>query len=206
MVPKDASDELGYFRQLYQRAVNGVVGYRGVIRVVSTMGIRHSFLGNGMGVVGAAASPGFSPVEEDHTRDNSVSQTRELRHPKKGRSSVRQCHGGLELPTHLQQLRPRVQKGAGRPHGSRPGASGNQGRLSADGPRGLPKGKSRGGAARVSHLRDEPAHGRPSFGTAFDTSQGILSWLARGHSCHVKAIPGGHLRIELRTDDFSNVS
>jgi tRNA(Ile2)-agmatinylcytidine synthase len=43
-------------------------------------------------------------------------------------------------------------------------------------------------------------------GAALDTSQGILSWLARGHSCHVKAIPGGHLRIELRTDDFSNVS
>jgi len=64
---KDASDDLGIFRKVYQRAVNGVVGYRGVIGAISKMGIRHRLLGNGMGAVGAAASLGFLCGVDDHT-------------------------------------------------------------------------------------------------------------------------------------------
>ena len=67
MVPKDAFDDLAFCRQIYQRAVNGVVSYRSVAASVSKMGIHHRLLGNGMGVVGAVASLGFSPAFEDHT-------------------------------------------------------------------------------------------------------------------------------------------
>jgi tRNA(Ile2)-agmatinylcytidine synthase len=59
--------DLSFFRELYQRAVSGVVNYRGVIRAVSEMGVRHKLLGNGMGIVGAAASLGFSCDLDDHT-------------------------------------------------------------------------------------------------------------------------------------------
>src|SRR5882672_4753686 len=67
MASKDAGDDLAFFRQVYERAVNGVVSYRSLIGAVSRMGVRHRFLGNGMGVVGAAASLGFSPALDDHT-------------------------------------------------------------------------------------------------------------------------------------------
>ncbi len=59
--------DLAFFREVYQRAVSGVVNYRGVIRAVSKMGIRHRLLGNGMGIVGATASLGFSCAVDDHT-------------------------------------------------------------------------------------------------------------------------------------------
>ena len=55
-----------FFRGLYLRALNGVVSFRRVAREVSTRGIRYKLLGNGMGVVGAAASLGFSE-SDDHT-------------------------------------------------------------------------------------------------------------------------------------------
>ena len=67
MVSKDADADLAFCRQVYQRAVNGVVNHRSVISAVSKMGIRHKLLGNGMGVVGAVASLGFSCALEDHT-------------------------------------------------------------------------------------------------------------------------------------------
>jgi len=67
LVSKEAPDDLAFFKQAYRRAVNGIVSYRGVIGAISRMGIRHNLLGNGMGVVGAAASLGFSPAVEDHT-------------------------------------------------------------------------------------------------------------------------------------------
>jgi len=67
MVSKDAADHLAFCRDLYLRAVSGLVNYRGVIRAVSEMGIRHKLLGNGMGTVGAAASLGFSCAVDDHT-------------------------------------------------------------------------------------------------------------------------------------------
>jgi tRNA(Ile2)-agmatinylcytidine synthase len=67
MAPKGADGDLSFFRQVYRRAVSGVVNFRGVIRAVSKMGIRHKLLGNGMGVVGAAASLGFSCASDDHT-------------------------------------------------------------------------------------------------------------------------------------------
>ena len=55
-----------FFRRLYLRALNGVVNFRGVIRELSKMGVRHKLLGNGMGAVGAAASLGFKE-SDDHT-------------------------------------------------------------------------------------------------------------------------------------------
>jgi len=67
MVSKDAADDLAFCRQVYRRAVNGVVSYRSVVAAVSKMGIRHKLLGNGMGVVGAVASLGFSCALDDHT-------------------------------------------------------------------------------------------------------------------------------------------
>jgi tRNA(Ile2)-agmatinylcytidine synthase len=66
MASKD-SDDLAFFRNLYQRALSGVVSYTRAIRAVSEMGIRHRLLGNGMGVVGATASLGFMADIDDHT-------------------------------------------------------------------------------------------------------------------------------------------
>ncbi|MDG6914682.1 MAG: DUF1743 domain-containing protein [Nitrososphaerota archaeon] len=56
-----------YFRELYLRALSGMVSYRGVIHELVRMGLRHTLLGNGMGAVGAAASLGFSCDSDDHT-------------------------------------------------------------------------------------------------------------------------------------------
>jgi tRNA(Ile2)-agmatinylcytidine synthase len=67
MAPRDDPERLEFFRQVYLRAVSGIVNYRGVIRGVSEMGIAHRLLGNGMGVVGAVASMGFSCDLDDHT-------------------------------------------------------------------------------------------------------------------------------------------
>ena len=66
MASEDARDA-EFFRRVYLRAVSGIVNYRGVTRAVSEMGVRHRLLGNGMGVVGAAASMGFSCDSDDHT-------------------------------------------------------------------------------------------------------------------------------------------
>jgi tRNA(Ile2)-agmatinylcytidine synthase len=65
VVPK--SQESSFFRELYERAVCGVVNYRGVELAVARMGALHRLLGNGMGIVGAAASLGFSCELDDHT-------------------------------------------------------------------------------------------------------------------------------------------
>jgi tRNA(Ile2)-agmatinylcytidine synthase len=54
------------FRQLYHEAVSGLLNYRRVLKTLVQERVRHSTLGNGMGVVGAAASIGFSPLD-DHT-------------------------------------------------------------------------------------------------------------------------------------------
>ena len=69
MVSKDAAEDLAFCRQVYQKAVNCVVSYRSAAKAVSKMGIRHKLLGNGMGVVGAVASLGFSCDLDDHTYD-----------------------------------------------------------------------------------------------------------------------------------------
>src|SRR5438445_1312890 len=55
MESKEASDDLDFFRRVYRRAINGVVGYKGVIGALSKMGTRRRLMGNGMGAVGAAA-------------------------------------------------------------------------------------------------------------------------------------------------------
>lgn len=67
MAPRDAPEWSEFFRQVYLRAVSGIVNYRRVIRAVSEMEIPHRLLGNGMGVVGAVASMGFSCDLDDHT-------------------------------------------------------------------------------------------------------------------------------------------
>ncbi len=54
------------FRQMYLEAVSGLLNHRKVLKALVQARVRHSTLGNGMGVVGAAASIGFSP-EDDHT-------------------------------------------------------------------------------------------------------------------------------------------
>jgi len=64
MVSEDS--DLSFFRQLYRRALSGVVSYRSVTRAVSEMDLRRRLLGNGMGIVGAASSLGFS-CASDHT-------------------------------------------------------------------------------------------------------------------------------------------
>jgi tRNA(Ile2)-agmatinylcytidine synthase len=67
MVSLDSDEELAFFRKVYRSAINGVVNYKRIIGAVSEMGVRHRLLGNGMGIVGAAASLGFSCADEDHT-------------------------------------------------------------------------------------------------------------------------------------------
>jgi len=55
-----------FFRSLYLAAISGLVNYRKVLDSLVARGIRYAALGNGMGVVGAAASLGFRE-EDDHT-------------------------------------------------------------------------------------------------------------------------------------------
>jgi tRNA(Ile2)-agmatinylcytidine synthase len=54
------------FRPLYEAALSGLVSPRKVAKVLKDRGIRTSTLGNGMGLVGAAASMGFGE-SDDHT-------------------------------------------------------------------------------------------------------------------------------------------
>jgi len=67
MVSRGAAADLEFCREVYLRAVDRVVSYRRTIRAVSKLGIRHRLLGNGMGIVGAVASLGFSCDVDDHT-------------------------------------------------------------------------------------------------------------------------------------------
>ena len=55
-----------FFRALYEEAVSRVVSHKRVAKLLSSRGIEHATLGNGMGLVGAAASVGFTE-EQDHT-------------------------------------------------------------------------------------------------------------------------------------------
>lgn len=54
------------FRGIYLSAISGLVSYRRVLKLLSEKSVPHLALGNGMGVVGAAASLGFDP-SDDHT-------------------------------------------------------------------------------------------------------------------------------------------
>lgn len=54
------------FRPLYETAVRGVVNWKKVAKILEGERVRHAVLGNGMGLVGAAASLGFSETD-DHT-------------------------------------------------------------------------------------------------------------------------------------------
>ena len=54
------------FRPLYEAAVCGVVNWKKIAKILEGEGIRHAVLGNGMGLVGAAASLGFTEAD-DHT-------------------------------------------------------------------------------------------------------------------------------------------
>lgn len=55
------------FRGLYLSAVSGLVSYRGTLARLAERGVRRATLGNGMGIVGAAASLGFREEDDDHT-------------------------------------------------------------------------------------------------------------------------------------------
>jgi tRNA(Ile2)-agmatinylcytidine synthase len=55
-----------FFRSLYLQALRGLVSHRSVLKALKQRGVRHFTVGNGMGVVGASASIGFSP-QDDHT-------------------------------------------------------------------------------------------------------------------------------------------
>ena len=52
------------FSGLYADALTGIVNPRRVERILSENGVRYMQLGNGMGVVGAAAALGFDPAED----------------------------------------------------------------------------------------------------------------------------------------------
>ena len=56
-----------FSRHIYGRAIRGVVSYTGVLHGLSATGMQHVELGNGMGIVGAVASLGFSYPTDDHT-------------------------------------------------------------------------------------------------------------------------------------------
>ncbi|MDA4112632.1 MAG: tRNA(Ile)(2)-agmatinylcytidine synthase [Thaumarchaeota archaeon] len=60
------SFEPDFFRGLYLSAVSGLVSYRRVLSLLAERKVRHVTVGNGMGVVGAVASLGFSETD-DHT-------------------------------------------------------------------------------------------------------------------------------------------
>jgi len=66
LVLVESSSPMDYFRDLYERALSGVVNKDGVLRSVSALGAKVFTLGNGMGIVGASASIGFDPTQ-DHT-------------------------------------------------------------------------------------------------------------------------------------------
>lgn len=55
------------FRPLYQEALSGLVNPHRVRRQLTELGVRHFELGNGMGLVGAAASLGFDERIDDYT-------------------------------------------------------------------------------------------------------------------------------------------
>jgi tRNA(Ile2)-agmatinylcytidine synthase len=55
-----------YFNKLYSTAISGLANYRNVLGYLRREEVRYAILGNGMGVVGAAASIGFRK-EDDHT-------------------------------------------------------------------------------------------------------------------------------------------
>ena len=192
MVSKDAGDDFAFFRQVYQRAVSGVVNYRGVIQAVSKKGIRHKLLGNGMGIVGATASLGFSCALDDHTyellayrKPESCGTPRAV-----GAESVKE----MEVETFPHTFNSYDHE-SGRvlvaPTGPDPVLAGVRG----DSPRAVleafRKSPDRRGGARSYHLRDQPVHRRPSDEPAVDTPQGVLGRLARRldplHTTH----PGG---------------
>jgi tRNA(Ile2)-agmatinylcytidine synthase len=54
------------FRKTYSEALSGLLNHRKVLRNLIQERVKYSTLGNGMGVVGAAASIGFAP-SDDHT-------------------------------------------------------------------------------------------------------------------------------------------
>ena len=56
-----------FFGDLYRAAVKGLVSHRRVLKALAAERVRDFTLGNGMGVVGAAASLGFDGRHDDHT-------------------------------------------------------------------------------------------------------------------------------------------
>ncbi len=67
MAREESTADLLFARRVYERAIRGIVNYRGVLHGVSATTLRHAELGNGMGIVGAVASLGFRYPSDDHT-------------------------------------------------------------------------------------------------------------------------------------------
>ena len=195
------ADDLPFFRQTYLQAVSGVVGYKRIIREISKMGVRHRLLGNGMGVVGAAASIGFSCSSDDHTyeliayRRPQACGTPRAVEPR----SVRK----MEVETFPRTFNSYDHE-SGRvllaPTGPDPVLVGLQGRLSPHRHRGLPQYRGGGGAAGPRHLRDEPVHRRPPEGPAVEPLKAFSAGWLEGVVASVRPSQGGHTLLQLGGD------
>jgi tRNA(Ile2)-agmatinylcytidine synthase len=207
MASRDALDDLALFRQVYQRAVNGVVGYRRVIDALSRMAIRHRLLGNGMGVVGAAASLGFSCAADDHTyeliayrKPENCGRPREVEP-----LSVQE----MEIETFPHTFNSYDHE-SGRvliaPTGPDPVLAGIRG----DSPQAVLEALRmiRVGEAPLGHViyatnQCTDAHLKERLTTPLKTFS--AGWL-EGTIVSTQPSQGGHVRLELRTDDSSLVS
>lgn len=67
MAVAESEADRSFARQVYERAICGIVNYRRLLHDIAKTGIRHVELGNGMGIVGAIASLGFAYPNDDHT-------------------------------------------------------------------------------------------------------------------------------------------
>jgi tRNA(Ile2)-agmatinylcytidine synthase len=67
MTSAESEPDTSFARRVYERAIRGIVNYRGILRDIEGTGARHFELGNGMGIVGAVASSGFPYPGVDHT-------------------------------------------------------------------------------------------------------------------------------------------
>lgn len=59
-------EQQNIFREIYKRAISGVINVKFVKNLLDREGITYFTIGNGMGIVGASASIGFEP-EKDYT-------------------------------------------------------------------------------------------------------------------------------------------
>jgi tRNA(Ile2)-agmatinylcytidine synthase len=207
MASKESGGDIAFFRQAYQRAVNGVVGYKGVISALSKMGIRHRLLGNGMGVVGASASLGFLCAVDDHTYE--LIAYRKPENCGRPREVHSQSVKAMEIETFPHTFNSYDHE-SGRvlvaPTGPDPVLAGIRG----DSPQTVID------AFRKINLGEEPlghlvyatnqctgAHLTERLATPLKTFS--AGWL-EGTILSARPIQGGHLMVQLRSDDSSTAS